>query len=458
VTGVAPVISVIGTGYLGATHAAGLAELGFEVIGIDLDPVKIAALATGVVPFHEPGLADLISEHVGNGRLRFSTDVRDAADADVHFLCVGTPQGHDGAADLRQVHGAVDALVPAIKKPCLIVGKSTVPVGTAEALRSRIGRLRGSDIEIEVAWNPEFLREGHGVEDTLRPNRIVLGTTSRAAEDVLRRIYTIPISQGTPVVVTDLATAELTKMAANAFLATKISFANAMAELCEAGGADVVGLAEALGYDSRIGHQFLGAGLGFGGGCLPKDIRALIAWGESVERSDSVAFLREVDAVNRRRRDRVVEMAELTLGSVDDKRIGVLGAAFKPGSDDVRDSPALEVAARLCDAGAKVTVYDPVANETSQSVAPGLDYAGEAIDACRDADLVLHLTDWPEFRVLDPAVMGEVVRRKVIIDARNVLDAHAWQKAGWAVHAPGRRLDELTDPVAPSQSTASPTM
>lgn len=440
-TGVAPVVSVIGTGYLGVTHAAGLAELGFEVIGIDVDPVRIASLATGTVPFHEPGLAELLRKHVGSGRLRFSTHMKDAAAADVHFLCVGTPQGASGGADLRQVHSAIEALVPEITTSGLVVGKSTVPVGTAALLRARIDELRRPQVDIELAWNPEFLREGHGVEDTLRPNRIVLGTDSPRVEAVLRQVYAAPIANGTPVVVTDLATAELTKMAANAFLATKISFANAMAELCEVSGADVVGLAEALGYDTRIGHQFLGSGLGFGGGCLPKDIRALIAWGESVDRSDSVAFLREVDQVNRRRRDRVVEMAGLALEAFDGKRIAVLGASFKPGSDDVRDSPALEVATRLREAGAFVTVYDPVANDPSRSVAPTLEYTADAVDACRDADLVLHLTEWPEFRALDPEKVGAVVRRKVIVDGRNVLDVRAWQRAGWVVQAPGRRLE-----------------
>lgn len=445
-TAVAPVISVIGTGYLGATHAAGLAELGFEVVGIDVDPVKVAALATGTVPFHEPGLPELLREHVASGRLRFSSDMGDAAAADVHFLCVGTPQSAGGAADLSQLHGAVDALIPVITKSCLVVGKSTVPVGTAELLRSRIAQLQRPDVDIDLAWNPEFLREGHGVDDTLRPNRIVLGTLSARAEEVLRHVYAGPIANGTPVVVTDLATAELTKMAANAFLATKISFANAMAELCEASGADVLDLVEALGHDTRIGHQFLGAGLGFGGGCLPKDIRALVAWGESVGRPDSVAFLREVDAVNRRRRDRVVEMAGRVLGTVAGSRVAVLGASFKPGSDDVRDSPALEVATRLGAAGAEVVVYDPVAHGTVGSMPSSLRFAPDALAACRDADLVLHLTEWPEFRVLEPSAVGDVVRRQVLIDARNVLDVHAWRKAGWVVHAPGRNLGTTGDP------------
>jgi UDPglucose 6-dehydrogenase len=440
-TNTALTMSVIGTGYLGATHAAGLAELGFDVVAVDHDPLKIAVLSSGEVPFHEPALADLIGRHVASGRLRFTTDISQAAAADAHFLCVGTPQGDDGAADLRHVFDVVDSLVPLLSGRCLVVGKSTVPVGTADALRARIDLLRRPDAEIELAWNPEFLREGHAVADTLHPNRIVVGTGSAWAETVLRAIYARPISEGAPFVVTDLPTAELTKMAANAFLATKISFVNAMAELCEATGADVTALADALGHDARIGRRFLDSGLGFGGGCLPKDIRALVAVGEGLGRADSVAFLRDVDAINRRRRDRVVEMAQHAVGAFDGVRIAVLGAAFKPDSDDVRDSPALDVANRLRQAGASVTVYDPAAGLTGRAVSPGIRFAANAVVACRKADLVLHLTEWSEFRELDPAQIGRAVRRKVLIDARNALDVRAWQQAGWVVHAPGRHLD-----------------
>jgi UDPglucose 6-dehydrogenase len=449
-------VSVIGTGYLGATHAAGLAELGFDVIGVDHDPAKVALLAGGEVPFHEPGLPALLTTHVATGRLRFSATLAEAAAAaDVHFLCVGTPQGDDGSADLRHVHAVVDALVPQLTRPCLIVGKSTVPVGTSERLRERIERLRRPGVEVGLAWNPEFLREGHAVEDTLRPNRIVLGTTSAGAEATLRRIYARPIAEGAPVVVTDLATAELTKMAANAFLATKISFINAMAELCEATGADVTALADALGHDARIGRRFLDSGLGFGGGCLPKDIRALVARAEELGRGESVAFLRDVDAINRRRRDRVLEMVRLAVGAYAGVRIAVLGAAFKPGSDDVRDSPALDVANRLRAARAYVTVYDPAANLTGRAVAPGLRFAANPVVACRHADLVLHLTEWAEFRELDPGQIGRAVRRKVLIDARNALDVAAWQAAGWAVHAPGRHLDGYRRPAGAEPVTSS---
>ncbi len=438
-------ISVIGTGYLGATHAAGMAELGFEVVGVDQDPEKVAALAEGRLPFHEPDLPELVRRHVETGRLRFTTSLRVAAEvADVHFICVGTPQGPDGAADVSQVNASVEALVPLLRRPSLVVGKSTVPVGTAEALARRIEELSPLGVEVGLAWNPEFLREGFAVHDTLHPNRIVLGTRDPAgdpaAERTLREVYAAPIAAQTPVVVTDLPTAELVKVSANAFLATKISFINAMAELCEATGADVTLLSEALGHDERIGRRFLSSGLGFGGGCLPKDIRALVARADELGRSESVDFLRSVDQVNLRRRDRVVDMAAALVGSFQGVRIAVLGAAFKPDSDDVRDSPALDVARRLQEAGALVTVYDPAANLTARAVAPRLRYAANASTACRKADLVLHLTEWEEFRRLDPEALGHVVRRKVVVDARNALDVASWQAAGWVVQAPGRHI------------------
>lgn len=434
-------ISVIGTGYLGATHAAGMAELGFDVVGVDHDPEKVAALAEGRLPFHEPGLPELLRRHVETGRLRFTTSLREAAEvADVHFICVGTPQGPGGAADVSHVHASVEALVPLLRRPSLLVGKSTVPVGTADALVRRVEELSPLGVEVGLAWNPEFLREGFAVQDTLQPNRIVLGTTDPAAERTLREVYAGPIAAGAPVVVADLPTSELVKVAANAFLATKISFINAMAELCEATGADVTLLSEALGHDERIGRRFLSSGLGFGGGCLPKDLRALVARADEIGCSESVDFLRSMDQVNLRRRDRVVDMAASLVGAFPGVRIAVLGAAFKPDSDDVRDSPALDVARRLEEAGAHVTVYDPAANLTARAVAPRLRYAANASTACRKADLVLHLTEWEEFRQLDPAALGHVVRRKVIVDARNALDAATWQAAGWVVQAPGRRI------------------
>ncbi|KQY63837.1 MULTISPECIES: UDP-glucose dehydrogenase family protein [unclassified Nocardioides] len=432
-------ISVIGTGYLGATHAAGMAELGFEVIGVDTDAAKVRALATGQVPFFEPGLPELLSKHVASGRLRFTTSLEEAARfADIHFVCVGTPQGANGAADLSYLHAVVDGLVPALERPALIVGKSTVPVGTAEALLDRIEALGAKDVEL--AWNPEFLREGHAVHDTLHPNRLVFGINAPGAEWALRKVYAAAIAEGSPVVVSNLPTAELVKVSANAFLATKISFINAMAELCELTGADVTSLADALGHDDRIGRKFLGAGLGYGGGCLPKDVRALVARAEELGSGRSVEFLHGVEAINGRRRDRVVDEALSVLRNVDGRafgRVAVLGASFKPLSDDVRDSPALDVARRLHQAGAWVTVYDPQAAVPARSVAPELRYAANAVAACRKADVVLHLTDWAEFRDLDPARLRQAARGSVLIDARNTLDPEPWLAAGWDVRTLG---------------------
>ncbi|WP_280354833.1 UDP-glucose dehydrogenase family protein [Nocardia otitidiscaviarum] len=440
-------VSVIGTGYLGATHAAGMAELGFDVLGVDNNAAKAAALAAGRVPFHEPGLPELLSKHVDHGRLSFGTSLAEAASfADVHFLCVGTPESPTGAADLTQLYTAIEGLVPHLTRNCLIVGKSTVPVGTAEALAARIDELAPRGIAVELAWNPEFLREGHAVYDTLHPNRLVFGVTTPDAEWALRQVYAAAIAEGAPVVVTNLPTAELVKVSANAFLATKISFINAMAELCEITGADVHLLADALGHDDRIGRKFLGAGLGYGGGCLPKDVRALIARAGELGVPESVRFLDSVDAINLRRRERVVrETLEILGDERPTGRVAVLGAAFKPLSDDVRDSPALDVAVRLHHAGIEVTVYDPEANRSASRIAPQLRYAPNATAAVLGADVVLHLTEWREFRELDPALLSSVARRRVLIDARNALDPEPWLSAGWDFRALGRLVARRAD-------------
>jgi len=427
-------LTVIGTGYLGATHAACMAELGHEVLGVDVDPDKVAALQAGRVPFHEPGLPGLIAKHTASGRLAFTTDYAAAgAFADVHFVCVGTPQRQDSeGADLTYVDAAFAAIAEHAAEGALLVGKSTVPVGTAGRLADTLGPLGA-----EVAWNPEFLREGFAVEDTLRPDRLVFGVRSSRAETILRQVYAPVLDAGTPLVTADFPTAELVKTAANAFLATKISFINAMAEICEAAGGDVGVLAEAIGHDDRIGRKFLRAGVGFGGGCLPKDIRAFAHRAD--ELGVSLAFLREVDAINMRRRDKVVELArELCGGSVLGARIAVLGAAFKPGSDDIRDSPALNVAARLRLDGADVTVYDPEALDNARKAFPLLGYAMSAEEALRGAGLVLHLTEWPQFREIDPERAARLVSRPYLVDGRGVLDADRWTAAGWHFRALGR--------------------
>ena len=435
-------LSVIGCGYLGAVHAASMVELGHEVVGVDVDDVKVDRLAAGQVPFYEPGFQELLERSLASGRLSFTTDVARAAGADAHFLCVGTPQKRsEYGADLRFVDAAVESLLDVLEPGDLVVGKSTVPVGTAARLAEIVtGKVPGS----LLAWNPEFLREGFAVQDTLRPDRLVYGLPDGADADAARirldEVYATIVESGTPQVVTDYQTAEMVKTAANSFLATKISFINAMAELCEATGADVKQLADAIGYDERIGRRFLNAGLGFGGGCLPKDIRAFMARAGELGADQALTFLREVDNINMRRRIRMVELARgVCDGSLLGKRIAVLGAAFKPDSDDIRDSPALNVAAQLQLQGAAVRVTDPAALENCRRGWPQLDYADTAEEAAERADLVLLLTEWRQYRTLDPAAFGEVVARRSVLDGRNALDREAWEAAGWSYRALGRR-------------------
>ncbi|WKN57639.1 UDP-glucose/GDP-mannose dehydrogenase family protein [Rhodococcus opacus] len=437
-------ISVFGTGYLGATHAACMAELGHEVIGIDVDESKLAKLQAGVVPFYEPGLEEVLQRNIAAGRLRFSSSYEEAAAfANVHFLGVGTPQKKgEFAADLRFVDEVVESLAPLLTQPAVIFGKSTVPVGTAERLGRRVRELAPAGEAAELAWNPEFLREGFAVQDTLHPDRLVLGVDRVRpgnAEAVAREVYGQLLDEGIPFLVTDLATAELVKTSANAFLATKISFINAISEVCEAAGADVTELADAIGYDARIGRRFLNAGIGFGGGCLPKDIRAFMARAGELGADQALTFLREVDTINMRRRTRMVELArEACGGSLLGARVAVLGAAFKPDSDDVRDSPALNVAGQIQLQGAAVTVYDPKAIDNSRALFPTLGYSASALEACDGADLVLVLTEWQEFKELSPSDLEGIVRKRVLIDGRNCLDPKDWRGAGWIYRGLGR--------------------
>ncbi len=431
---------MIGTGYLGATHAVSMVELGYDVIGLDVDAAKIAMLRRGEVPFYEPGLPELLNKHIDGGKLRFTTSYEEVAEfADVHFVCVGTPQRKgELAADTSYVEAAFTELSRRLTRKVLVVGKSTVPAGTAERMEQLMLELAPCK-EVELAWNPEFLREGFAVEDTLRPDRLVFGVHSDWAEQQIRAAFAPVIENGCPVVVTDFATAELVKVAANSFLATKISFINAMAEVCETTGADVTRLAEAIGYDARIGRRFLNAGLGFGGGCLPKDIRAFIARAGELGVDQAVTFLREVDQINLRRRVRTVELGlDLLDDSYRGTRVAVLGAAFKPNSDDTRDSPALDVALSVIRRGARVLVYDPQAGANVRRSHPELDVVDTLDDAVRDADLVMLLTEWTEFREMDPDRIGALVARRNLVDGRNVLDPSQWRGAGWTYRALGR--------------------
>lgn len=434
-------ITVLGTGYLGATHAACMAELGNDVLGVDSDPGKISSLRRAETPFFEPGLHDLVAKHVASGRLRFTQSMEEAAAfGDIHFLCVGTPQLESGhGTDMRFVDGVVDEIGPYLHRPALFVGKSTVPVGTAERLTERLTRLAPAGAAVEVAWNPEFLREGHAVADTLRPDRIVIGVASETAEQKLRALYAPLADAGVPFVVTDFATAELVKVAANAFLSTKISFINATAEVCEAAGADVYQLASALSYDPRIGGNFLSPGIGFGGGCLPKDLRAFVARADELGVGQALRFLKDMDAINNRSRKRMVDLARRECGDdFSGKRVAVWGAAFKPDSDDVRDSPALSVAEAIRAEGGRVTVYDPRANDNARKAHPELYYADDALDAAAEADVLLHATEWNEFRTIDPHSVGAVIGSRRVVDGRGSLDEDRWRAAGWTYRALGK--------------------
>ncbi len=430
-------LSVVGTGYLGATHAAAMSSLGFEVIGLDVDQEKIAKLLKGQVPFYEPHLSELLTEQIASGRLRFTNNFSDIADCDVHFICVGTPQLPNSlAADLQFVNSSFASVAEVAKSGALLVGKSTVPVGTAESLRALVAKINPN---LELAWNPEFLREGFAVEDTLRPNRLVVGVTSDNAEAILKEVYQKLLDNDVPWIRSDLPTAELVKVAANSFLATKISFINAMAEICEAAGGDVTVLAKAIGYDPRIGARFLQAGIGFGGGCLPKDIRAFMARSEELGAKQSLEFLREIDSINLRARQRMIDLVRTDIGTdLKGKKIAVLGAAFKPDSDDVRDSPALDIALQLHEAGADVLIHDPKAIEPAQKRHPQLKFTDSVQECVSDSEIVLHLTEWQIYRELDPVETKKIVKSAVFIDGRNVLNRDAWVKAGWKFRAPGR--------------------
>jgi len=455
-----PRLTFLGTGYLGSTYAICFADLGYEVLGVDVDAEKIGKLASGEVPIHEPGLDELLRKNLAGGRLRFTTDFREAAQfGDVHFICVGTPQRADGmAADLRYVENAVTMLAPHLTRKALIVGKSTVPVGSAEWVEQLVARHCAPELGIEVAWSPEFLREGYAVEDVIRPDRVVFGVKTEWARDMLyaahKGSFDLAASEDreVPVVITDFATAELVKVAANAFLATKISFINAMAEVCDAAGADVTQLARAIGHDTRIGNKFLRAGVGFGGGCLPKDIRAFQARAQELGVGEALRFLHEVDLINQRRRQKVVEIAGDMLGrpygpagpDLSGIRIAVLGASFKPNSDDVRDSPALSIVRRLSRTGAEVTVYDPEGMVNAERELPDVAYAKTLTDAVSRAELVCVLTAWDEFRYVEPGALGELVAKRRVIDGMNCLDAAQWIQAGWEYRGMGRSITNAT--------------
>ena len=434
-------ISVIGCGYLGAVHAVAMASLGHNVVGIDSNRAKISSLSSGQPTILEPGFADLLREGLDSGRLAFSADPEAAGGARVHFIGVGTPQRPDShAADLAFLNDAVDSLLPCLREGDVVAGKSTVPVGTAAALEPRIRRAGAC-----LVWNPEFLREGSAVRDTLEPDRLVYGLSreeadSRAGRDALDECYGALLAAGVPRLTMDFATAELVKVAANSFLATKISFINAMSQACDATGADVVELARALGFDERIGRLFLRAGIGFGGGCLPKDIRALRARAEELDLREAFRFLAEVERINDGQRARTVGMLEGLTGGLEGRKVAVLGATFKPDTDDIRSSPALSIASALVERGARVTISDPAASaEAVAAEVEGAAFLADVEAAVAGAEAVLLCTEWEQYVRLDPARIGELVNERIIVDGRNALDPDAWKRAGWEYRGVGRR-------------------
>ena len=429
-------LTVIGLGYLGATHAVAMAKLGHQIIGIEQDQTKLESLKQGKIPFHEPGLDKALTEVLATGLLTCqSTHNEQSQAADLHFICVGTPQKDSGEADTSYVVSAAKELAKNLRPESVVVGKSTVPVGTARELKNLMSEIAG--FEVHLAWNPEFLREGTALEDSLKPDRIVVGAWDDYSVEKVKEVYKPILATGTPFLSLDVETAELVKVAANAFLATKISFINAMAEVAEFAGADAVALAEAIGHDERIGKKFLRSGIGFGGGCLPKDIRGFIARAEEIGASSALEFLKDIDQINLRRRDRVVELARQELGNLSGKKILVLGISFKPDSDDLRDSPSLEIARKLAGLGASVTVHDPVALPALKDNS-GLTVESDLVKAAKDAELVILGTEWKEYRELDPSKLE--VKSKIVIDGRNALDVGRWQKAGWKVIALGRNI------------------
>ncbi len=436
-------LTIIGLGYLGATTAVAFAKLGHQVIGIDPDASKIELFSQGKLPFYEPGLEDALGEVVAAGNISFATEhSSSSSSADIHMICVGTPQGPDGSsADTKYLYSALDSLIPFLNEDAVIVGKSTVPVGTAGQIRSYLeSKLNFAP---HIAWNPEFLREGTALKDTLEPDRIVIGVEDSWSEKLLRLLYEDITEAGVPLITCDIPTSELVKVAANSFLATKISFINAIAEIAEVAGADTVKLAEAIGYDERIGDKFLRNGIGFGGGCLPKDIRAFMARANELGAGHSVAFLREVEAINLRRRARVLEIAQEELGDLTSRRVAILGAAFKPETDDIRDSPAIAVAEQFWMAGAHVVIHDPKALNNVRRAFPQIETQPTVELALSNADLVVVATEWNEYREANPAELAKLVANRLVIDGRNTLDASLWQQNSWQIIALGRNLERI---------------
>jgi len=428
---------IVGTGYVGLVTGAGLADFGNQVLCVDVDRAKIEQLERGEIPFYEPGLQDLVARNVRQRRLRFGVSLPEATRwGEAVFICVGTPPTKTGRADLRYVLAAAKTIGTSMNGYRLIVQKSTVPVGTADRVREIVRRYAPRRARFDVASNPEFLREGTAVENFMHPDRVVIGVDSRAARDLLREIYSPLYLIETPMVVTNVRTAELIKYAANAFLATKISFINEMANLAEAVGADVRDVAKAMGLDRRIGPKFLHPGPGFGGSCLPKDTRALCEFARRVGTRVRVTE-GAIEANDAQQKIAVRKIVGALRGKAS-PTVAVLGLSYKPDTDDMREAPALEIIRSLRRRGAKVRVFDPVVREETPGAPPGVVFAANAYEAARGADALVLVTEWNEFRRLDFSRVGRAMRRRVVVDLRNVYDPAAVRRLGFEYTSVGR--------------------
>jgi UDPglucose 6-dehydrogenase len=433
-------ISIIGTGYVGLVQGACFADTGNTVICMDVDEKKIANLKKGIIPIYEPGLDEVVKRNTQNGRLFFSTDLKSAVEkSNIIFLCLPTPQSEDGSADLTHVLGVSEKIAQYLKEDTIVISKSTVPVGTVERLKQLFDKK--CKYTIEVVSNPEFLKEGTALQDSLKPDRIIIGTRDKKTAEILTELYEPFVRTGNPIIIMDEKSAELTKYAANSFLATKITFMNDMANLCEAVGADIEWIRKGIGSDPRIGKNFLFAGIGYGGSCFPKDVKALIK--TSGDHGHTLGILEKVDEINEDQKSVLVQKIKKHFsGRLKNKTIAIWGIAFKPQTDDVRDAPSIVIIESLLKEGAKVNIHDPAAMQNAKKVfGSRVQYCESSFDALKDADALAVVTEWNEFRTPDFHRMKTLMKEYVIFDGRNIYDPKDLKKAGFVYHGIGRKVD-----------------
>lgn len=433
-------ISIIGTGYVGLVQGACFADTGNSVICMDVDEKKIANLKKGIIPIYEPGLDEVVKRNTQYGRLFFSTDLKSAVEkSKIIFLCLPTPQSEDGSADLTHVLGVSEKIAGYLNEDKILISKSTVPVGTVERLE-QLFKKKGQHT-VEVVSNPEFLKEGTALQDSLKPDRIIIGTRDKKTAEILTELYEPFVRTGNPIIIMDEKSAELTKYAANSYLATKITFMNDMANLCEAVGADIEWIRKGIGSDPRIGKHFLFAGIGYGGSCFPKDVKALIK--TSGDHGHKLGILEEVDKINQNQKSLIVtKIRKHFSGSLKNKTIAIWGIAFKPQTDDIRDAPSLVIIESLLKEGAKVRVHDPAAMQNAKKVfGSRVHYCESSFDALKDADALAVVTEWNEFRKPDFQRMKTLMKEYIIFDGRNIYDPKELKKAGFVYHGIGRKAE-----------------